>query len=164
MRRLYIDLEICAKCEDCTVECPQLLHPDNNVIVPLREYVNFLLVCRRCKDAPCVNSCSFEAIEKQADEVLKRYSLRCVSCKSCSWACPFGTIYPETIPYLSNKCEMWLSRLDEKSVDKCVLSCPHGAVMIEETEPDPAKDLHLVTDRLIVRSIHWSGNSEAKKP
>ncbi len=158
MKRLFVDLEICAKCEDCTVRCKHILHPINNGIVQLRETVNFLIVCRRCEDAPCIRSCPFEAIDKQKDGVLKRYSMRCVSCKSCSWACPFGTIYPETIPYLFNRCDLCLGLTGKLTPPACVTGCPHNGVRFEEIEPDPEKDLYLINDNLVVRSVHWQRN------
>jgi len=81
--------------------------------------------------------------------------MRCVSCKTCSWACPFGTIYPETIPYIFNRCDLCRGVVTESTLPMCVISCPHGGVRFEEIEPDPEKDLYLINDNLVVRSIHW---------
>ena len=37
--------------------------------------------------------------------VIMRYNLRCVSCKSCALACPFGTIYTEMLPFYATHCD-----------------------------------------------------------
>ncbi|MCM8798208.1 MAG: 4Fe-4S ferredoxin, partial [Candidatus Omnitrophica bacterium] len=69
--RLFIDLEVCSKCPECVVKCSYFYHPQNNGITNLREFATFVLVCRHCEDAPCVNSCYHQALEKQADGILK---------------------------------------------------------------------------------------------
>ncbi len=76
----------------------------------LRERATFALVCRQCLYASCIIACPFDAIERQDDGIIKRYNLRCVSCKLCAHACPFGTIYPEMLQFYEAHCDNCLGR------------------------------------------------------
>ncbi len=156
MKRLFIDLEHCAQCESCVMKCSYMHHPVNDGITTLRELAHFAVICRRCEDEPCVRACPWEALEKQPDKVLKRYNMRCTSCKSCSSACPFGTIYPETIPYLVSGCDLCLGRLKEGESPVCLASCPHGGIRYGEFDEDPANHIYKVSENLMVKSdLKW---------
>jgi len=154
MKKLFIDLEGCSKCRDCTVSCSYFYHPDNNGINSLRELAHFALICRHCEEAPCVKVCPKEALEKQKDGLLKRYSMRCVACRSCIVACPFGTIYPEVIPYLLSSCDYCLDRANRK-LPLCVETCPEKVIRYEEVEQDSKKNYFAVGKNLIVHYIPW---------
>ncbi len=154
MKRLFIDLELCDKCRECKVACAYFYHPQNNGIDSLREYATFATICRQCAEAPCVNSCYHNALEKQADGLLKRYSMRCTSCKSCAIACPFGVIFPELIPYINSRCDYCLS-LGKQKMPLCVSSCFYKAVELKEVAEDKEKNIFLVGDNLAVHSLKW---------
>ncbi|MCM8766030.1 MAG: hypothetical protein NC920_04215 [Candidatus Omnitrophica bacterium] len=151
--RLFIDLEVCSKCPECVVKCSYFYHPQNNGITNLREFATFVLVCRHCEDAPCVNSCYHQALEKQADGILKRYRMRCTSCKCCSIACPFGVILSDFIPYLDSRCDFCIGREDK--IPECVNSCPYKAVEFREVEEKPEENIFLIGDKLAVKSRKW---------
>ncbi|HID95255.1 MAG TPA: 4Fe-4S ferredoxin [Candidatus Latescibacteria bacterium] len=153
-KRLFIDLELCNRCRECHVECSYLYHPHNIGITSLRELAAFFLICRRCEQAPCVTSCPQEALEKQEDGVLKRYNMRCIGCKSCVYACPFGTIYPETVPYTLSRCDYCLGRVNGVGPD-CVKSCPEKAVQYTEIDESREENIFLIGDKLAVRSLPW---------
>ena len=154
MKRLFIDLEICSKCTECKAACSYFYHPHNNGIDNLREFATFSLLCRRCEEAPCVNSCYHNALEKQPDGVLKRYAMRCTSCKTCTLACPFGVIMPEFIPYIASKCDYCISKKEQK-LPECATSCNHKAITIKEIEEDPFKNIFFVGENLAVHSRKW---------
>jgi len=158
MKRLLIDLERCACCDDdCSIQCGNLNHPHNAGVLSLREFAQFATVCRRCSDEPCVNSCPWQALEKQADRVLKRYLMRCTSCKTCSHACPFGTIYPATIPLIASKCDFCLERLPDGAEPVCVKGCENSGLRYGEFEPDEAQNIYQVSDYLLVKTdLKWS--------
>lgn len=166
MKRLLIDLEICTECKDCTISCSYFYHPDNNGLTYIWEIANFALACRKCEDEPCVKACPNEALEKQEDKILKRYSMRCTSCKTCVWACPFGTIYPETIPYLISRCDVCIGRLEGKDVPECVTSCKDGGIKYGDFDEDIEKGHFKLTDNIVIHSIHWrkEEQEQAEKP
>ena len=154
MKRLFIDLEICYKCKECVAECSYFYHPENNGVVSLLELVSKVEVCRRCEAAPCVEACVFDALEKQPDGSLKRYSMLCTGCQTCSLACPFGVIYPEIVPYITSQCDYCVGRCNGNEPE-CVKTCPHNAIKYIEVEESKENDIYLVGEHLAVHSIPW---------
>jgi Fe-S-cluster-containing hydrogenase component 2 len=136
------------------VRCDYFYHPQNNGITSLREYATFATLCRHCEDAPCVNACYHNALERAADGHLKRYKMRCTSCKSCSLACPFGVILPDFIPYLDSRCDYCLENATQAPV--CVATCPEKALSFKEVEENVEADIYLVDKHLAVHTKKWS--------
>ncbi|MBN1794466.1 MAG: 4Fe-4S ferredoxin [Candidatus Omnitrophica bacterium] len=163
MKRLFIDLDKCDRCPDaCPVKCSYYYHPFNDGVCRLRELAGYLVVCRRCEVGSCVQACPVEALERGQDGVLRRYSMRCVSCKSCSLACPFGTILPELLPFTVSTCDFCVDRCQDKD-PLCVRTCPYGAIQFCEIEPNEEKAFYGIGEHLVIRStLHWERN-EAKK-
>ena len=156
--RLFIDLDICnsGECKECVIDCSYYYHPDNNGIISVIELVTYALVCRKCEEPHCVNACPVEAIEQQEDKLLIRHNMKCISCKSCSHACPYGTIYPENVPLLIHNCDFCLDRRDQKDELLCVKSCPYGALSLKNGDIKLDENTFLVGDNIIVHSIHWN--------
>jgi Fe-S-cluster-containing dehydrogenase component len=158
-RRLFIDLDRCTSgdCPGCSIKCSYFYHEDNNGIFSVAELATFVLVCRKCEEPHCVNACPVDALEQQVDKgkILVRHAMRCVSCKSCSHACPYGTIYPENLPFLVHNCDFCLDRRDKKSEPLCIASCPLGALKLVAGNAKTDEDTFLVGDNLIVHSTHW---------
>jgi len=123
-------------------------------VLSLREQAAFALTCRRCEEPSCVAACRFDALEKQEDGTLKRYNMRCVSCKCCSHACPFGTIYPETVPYFANQCD-FCKYLAEGKEPPCIIGCVKEAISFAEVEASPEEDIHIINDCLAVKLPKW---------
>lgn len=153
MKRLFIDLEKCDKCAECVVECSYIYHPQNNGITSIRELAIFSLICRKCQEAPCVNSCYHNALKKDENDVLKRASFLCTACKTCSIACPFGVIFVDFLQYLGSKCDYCVNR--EKVL--CIDNCPYDAIEIKDIDKeDIEKNIYIVSDNLAVRhSKKW---------
>lgn len=157
--RLFIDLDICATgdCKECKIQCSYFYHPDNNGIISVAELATYCLVCRRCEEPHCVNACPKEALEQQKDKdkLLIRHNLRCVSCKSCSHACPYGTIYPENVPLMIHNCDFCLDRRNQKDEPLCIKTCPYGALSLKKGDIKLDPNTFLVGDNIIVHSTHW---------
>jgi Fe-S-cluster-containing dehydrogenase component len=160
--RLFVDLDKCARgqCDDCVIQCSYYYHqqkPGNNGIVSVAELATYALVCRRCEEPHCVNACPEDALEQQKDKgkLLIRHPMRCISCKSCSHACPYGTIYPENVPLLIHNCDYCLDRRDQTGEPLCIKTCPHGALSLKSGESPLDENTFLVGDHLIVHSTHW---------
>lgn len=155
MKRLFIDLTKCDGCEKCQVQCGAFYRGTaaDHGMLALREFVTFALVCRRCEEPCCVGACRFSALERQADGLLKRYNMRCVSCKCCSHACPFGTIYPETVPFYVTNCDFCVTSNGENP--PCAVSCEHKAIEYREVEESPKESTYLLGEHLAVRAPKW---------
>jgi len=158
-KRLFIDLDVCAsgECTRCVIKCSYFYHPDNNGIFSVAELATYALVCRRCEQPHCVLSCPVEALEQQKDKnkLLIRHNMRCISCRSCSHACPYGTIYPELVPLLIHNCDFCLNRRGEKDEPLCITTCPYGALSLKEGEVRQDENTFLVGDNMVVHSTHW---------
>lgn len=152
MKKLLIDIDICSKCEECGMLCSYTQHPGNNGITGLREFAHFAVVCRRCDEAPCVSSCPWEALELQPGNILKRYMMRCTSCKTCSRACPFGVIYPETIPFVISRCDYCLGRLKQDETPICLQSCTHDGIKYGEFEENNEGHIFKASDYLMIKT------------
>jgi Fe-S-cluster-containing dehydrogenase component len=161
-QRLFVDLDRCAtgECKECVVQCSYYYHtqkPGNNGIISVAELATYALVCRRCEEPHCVKACPAEALEQQKDKgkLLVRHTMRCVCCKSCSHACPYGTIYPETVPLQIHNCDYCLGRRDGEGEPLCVRTCSHGALSLKRGDAELDENAFLVGDHLIVHSTHW---------
>ena len=157
--RLFVDLNICeqAECKACTARCSYFYHPENNGVLSIAELASYALVCRRCEEPHCVAACPVEALEQQPDmeNLLVRHSIRCVSCKTCSHACQYGTIYPENVPMLIHNCDFCLDRRDNEAEPLCATTCEYGALRLQSGDQELSDDDFLVGDNLIVHSTHW---------
>lgn len=159
-KRLIIDLEKCDACERCDSVCAYFYrpHPTDHGVFSLRERATFHLICRRCEEASCVDACTYGALERQKDGVLKRFSLRCVSCKLCAQACPFGTIQSNMLAFYETPCDHCLGRGDE--APPCVKSCSKGAIEYRDVSPDEA-DIHVIDAHLAARTVKWVKQEES---
>ena len=152
--RLIIDLEKCDQCESCNVSCDyhDRAHTAENGMSGLRERATFALICRRCAQASCIEACVFHALERDQEGVLKRHNMRCVSCKMCAHACPFGTIYTDMLSFYQVNCDSCLNHYD--TAPPCVATCPQGALEYRVTDP-AEPDVHIVDMHLAARAKRW---------
>lgn len=84
------------------------------------------VACHQCEDAPCGNVCPTGAITRD-NETIHVDQARCIGCKSCMLACPFGAMNvavqharPQAI-----KCDLCRHR---EAGPACVDACPTGAL------------------------------------
>ncbi len=135
-RILVIHPEKCNGCGDCEVACSikgsGINSPDRSSIHVINENHDdtfFLPVtCHQCEDPPCLDSCPNEAIYR--DNVLDRTRVnpgKCVGCRMCVSACPFGAMGFDEERGKSFKCELC------EGEPECVRVCKEKA--IEYTDP-----------------------------
>ena len=152
-KRIVLDLTKCEGCESCSVQCGYYYGHDNDQgIQTLKERATFMVVCRRCEHASCIVACPYEALERQPDGVIKRYNLRCVSCKLCTQGCPFGTIYPEMVGFYVSPCDYCLEKTEEEP--PCVSGCVRDAIAYREVDP-AEQNVHIVDEHLAVIGPRW---------
>ncbi|MCL1076421.1 formate-dependent uric acid utilization protein AegA [Shewanella dokdonensis] len=90
-------------------------------------------VCRHCEDAPCANACPVRAITRQ-DGSIQLQQDKCIGCKSCVLACPFGAInmiYEDATgaegKAYAHKCDLCHTR---EQGPACVQACPTKALRL----------------------------------
>jgi len=151
---LVIDLQKCDQCDACKLSCGYHDRPkaEDHGMSGLRERATFALICRRCSIASCINACEFDALERGSNGIIERHNLRCVSCKMCAHACPFGTIYTEMLSFYQVNCDTCLDQ--DNSEPLCVASCPQGALEFRVLDPSET-DVHVIDGNLAARARRW---------
>ena len=155
-KRIVLDITKCEGCELCTVDCGYFYRPHradaDQGIQTLKERATFAIVCRRCENASCVASCPYDALERQADGTIKRFNLRCVSCKLCTQGCPFGTIYPEMVGFYVTPCDYCIDRPSKEP--PCVWGCVNDAIAYREVDSNE-QNMHIIDEHLAVIAPKW---------
>jgi Fe-S-cluster-containing dehydrogenase component len=160
LKRLFIDIPalLASGTSAEKIACEYFFHRVNPGAFALLEMAEFASYCRQCAEAFCVAACPKEALERQSEGTVKRYNMRCVGCKSCVLACPFGTLFPEVINYVTAKCDLCLAQLADNPdyVPLCARTAPRGTMVMKEVPAeDPARQIFLVGEHMAVHSPNW---------
>jgi sulfite dehydrogenase (quinone) subunit SoeB len=157
---LVIDLNVCVGCHACVTSCKEWntsgeagsladFHPYdadpsgtffNRVQTfeageyPLADTIHFPKSCLHCEDPPCVPVCPTGASYKRKEDglVLVDYD-RCIGCKYCAWACPYGAREIDEARQEMTKCTLCSDRIYNEALPErdrkpaCVLACPTSA-------------------------------------
>jgi len=153
-KKLIIDLTKCRECEECTVECLYDNHPVNNGMKSLLELASFKFTCRRCEDAPCIEVCPADALERNNEGVVERAINLCIACKSCVAICPFGTLLNHFFEKLHPVCDLCQFD-DDTDTLKCIDTCPKDAVKFTNEEPDEEKNIFELNEKVLVKEYAW---------
>ncbi|MGE5351415.1 MAG: 4Fe-4S dicluster domain-containing protein [Acidobacteriota bacterium] len=160
LKKLFIDIPALLESGESAekIECSYIFHRENPGQFSMIEIAEFSVYCRKCKEAFCVAACPKEALEHQENGLIKRYNMRCVGCKSCVLACPFGTIFPEVINYVTSKCDYCLKQLSNSKtyIPACVRTAPEGTITLREIESEnPKEHIYFAGEHLAVKSQSW---------
>jgi Fe-S-cluster-containing dehydrogenase component len=79
--------------------------------------------CRQCEQSPCVEVCPTGACDRTGDGLVRIAPMKCVGCKLCSIACPFGAIWFDALDKISRKCELCLDVGRNGTAPLCVAAC-----------------------------------------
>ncbi|POP45275.1 electron transporter [Superficieibacter electus] len=116
------------------------------------------LTCRHCEDAPCARVCPTHAIRRGSGAILVEQS-RCIGCKSCMVACPFGAmqVVKSAQGAEALKCDLCQHR---DGGPACVDACPTQA--LECLDPEKLQRARLHTPRGIYPSSQARSISSAR--
>jgi Fe-S-cluster-containing dehydrogenase component len=167
---LIIDLNVCVGCSACVTSCkawntsgisggmsdrnPYGEDPTGTFFnrvqtyevgtFPNTETVHFPKSCLHCEDPPCVPVCPTGASYKRPEDgiVLVDYD-KCIGCKYCAWACPWGVREIDEQQKVMKKCTLCVDRIYDENLPEalrqpaCVLACPTNARLFGDVhDPD----------------------------
>ncbi len=159
---LVIDLDICVGCHACAVNCKEWNTGGHMApLTDLNPYgkgqtgvwfnrihsfevdcgdgqanmtVHFPKSCLHCEDAACVTVCPTGAsFKRAADGIVLVDEDKCIGCKLCSWACPYGAREFDEDQGVMKKCTLCIDRIYNENLEEvdrvpaCVSTCPAGA-------------------------------------
>ena len=170
---LVIDLNVCVGCHACVTSCKQWntsgsagpladenaygANPTGTFFnrvqtyeagtFPSTETIHFPKSCLHCEDPPCVPVCPTGASYKRKEDgiVLVDYD-KCIGCKYCAWACPYGARELDEERQVMTKCTLCVDRIYDELLPKedrqpaCVKACPTGARLFGDVK-DPDSDV-----------------------
>jgi formate dehydrogenase iron-sulfur subunit len=162
-KAILIDLARCIGCRSCQVACkqwnelpaeitqqtgtyenPPRLSSKTWTRVQVREVEqNGKLVwsfakrqCMHCQEPACAAACIVGALHKTPEGPVVYDDYKCIGCRYCTLACPFGVPtfeWDTPVPYI-RKCTMCVDRLAEGKKPACVKACPTNAIMFGERD------------------------------
>ncbi|MFP3860148.1 MAG: 4Fe-4S dicluster domain-containing protein [Bacteroidales bacterium] len=128
--------------------------PNTNGLKTIRELAVFRFTCRRCEEAPCINVCPAEALEKDNDGVVIRYTNLCIACKSCVVICPFGTMMTDFFEHIRTE-ENYYDLNDEKELKKYVEYNHSGMVRMVDMEENEEENIYKLNDKILIKDIPY---------
>jgi len=138
---LLQDIDKCIGCGTCEMQCKinKGISPEPRLCkvvsiglkwvetVPRGYYV--FMNCFHCENPLCVAVCPTHAMQKrEKDGIVFIEEDRCVGCKLCIHACPWGA--PQWNPETGKavKCDLCKDRIDVGLLPDCVGACPTGCL------------------------------------
>ncbi len=175
---LAIDLDTCVGCHACATNCKEWNTGGasgpltdvaayqaeqrgvwyNRVITyevggegPEARTVHFPKNCLHCEQPACVTVCPTGASHKRAEDgIVLIDQEKCIGCKLCSWACPYGAREYDEHVGVMKKCTLCVDRIydealpEEDRVPACVSACPSKARHFGDFA-DPASTVSTLT-------------------
>jgi len=84
-------------------------------------------LCNQCDNPPCVQVCPVGATFKTEDGVILVDDERCIGCRYCIQACPYGARYLHPERETADKCTFCYHRITKGLLPACVEVCPSQA-------------------------------------
>ncbi|MFX1511556.1 MAG: 4Fe-4S dicluster domain-containing protein [Promethearchaeota archaeon] len=136
-KKIFFLMNRCLGCEECIEACKKE-HSwlSFGHVEWIKGIYPIQVRCAHCDDPACLKSCPVEgAITKREDGVVLINQEKCIGCRNCEFACPFGI--PQYIEPLRKvfKCDMCIHRIDEGNLPACVENCPTQTLLLgDDTE------------------------------
>ncbi|MGE5808041.1 MAG: sulfate reduction electron transfer complex DsrMKJOP subunit DsrO [Nitrospirota bacterium] len=132
----------------------------------------FLVLCNHCENPPCVRVCPTKATFKLTNGITMQDMHRCIGCRFCMAACPYGSRsfnwidpraakalkpefenkeYPCRTKGVVEKCTFCSERLQAGKIPACVEAAPKGAMFFGDIEDPNSEVRKIVTSQLTVR-------------
>ncbi len=148
---MLIDVTRCTGCNSCALACKETNALPDPETVPIKldsgaySYVDereaaiaayqrqsqfVKRQCMHCVHPACASACTVGALHKTPAGPVVYDSHKCIGCRYCQYACPFGVpTFDWNNPLgLIHKCQMCVERLAQGEKPACVAACPAGAI------------------------------------
>lgn len=129
---------------------------ENEHLAEKLEGLGILTLCNHCENPPCVQACPTEATFQREDGIVMMDFHRCIGCRFCMAACPYGSRsfnffnprphidhvnaeFPTRQKGVVEKCNFCAERLAEGKAPYCV-EAADGAIVFGDLE-DPKSDV-----------------------
>jgi anaerobic dimethyl sulfoxide reductase subunit B len=89
---------------------------------------NLSVACNHCENPVCASACPTKAMHVEADGIVLIDPARCVGCRYCEWACPYGAPQFNRLTGIMQKCDFCRDYVLEGKQPVCVTSCPMRAL------------------------------------
>ncbi len=151
---LSADLEKCTGCRTCELVCSMKHHDEYNPQKSRIRVYNFVeqgyfvpVVCLHCNEAYCEKVCPAGAItvnydEKKGVRAVQISKEKCVGCKMCIFACPFGNVRFIEDGY-SDKCDLC------GGDPECVKSCAKEALKFKEVSASYMQKVKSTAEKIL---------------
>jgi Fe-S-cluster-containing dehydrogenase component len=153
---IVTEIDRCIGCLTCTVACKlendvpignywqKVLRVGPNPIkaggtFPDVEMYFLPVGCQHCKNPPCVGVCPTGASQKLKDGTVQIDKAKCIGCKLCIKACPYGVRYFNEASKIVEKCTL-CNQLTERGEDPvCVSGCSGRARIFGDLDDPNSK-------------------------
>ena len=149
-KAILYDATLCIDCKACEQGCAERNKlPYNDTIaaeevqsahkytVVLAKGDKFMRrLCMNCEDPTCASVCPVAALRKTKDGPVIYEEVRCMGCRYCVAACPFGVPkyeWSKALPAV-RKCDMCADRVAAGRQTACAEACPTGATKFGERD------------------------------
>lgn len=163
---IVVNLDRCTGCFGCEIACKM----ENNVALgqrwskvftvgPVGEYPNMTryalpTMCQQCKDAPCVHVCPTGASYRDSNtNVVLVDKEKCIGCKYCMMACPYGVRSWNKTEKCVEKCTLCGQLTSAGKLPACVKSCAAGARFYGDLD-DPNSDVSKELAKYPSEAVH----------
>lgn len=140
---MFVDPSRCIGCRACEAACRECdSHKGESMIM-----VDFIdrswsvatqpTLCMHCEDpvAPCAQVCPALAILITPEGVVQQADRsRCIACRNCVYACPFGVPKMDIEAKLMKKCNLCYDRTSQGLKPWCAQACPTEAIWYGDYE------------------------------
>lgn len=149
---IVVNLDRCTGCFGCEVACKM----ENGVALgerwskvftvgPVGEYPDMTryalpTMCQQCENAPCVSVCPTGASYRDGNNVVLVDKEKCIGCKYCMAACPYGVRIQIEKTGVIEKCRFCWYEGEPGNPPRCVGTCISGARLFGDLD-DPQSEI-----------------------